>query len=113
MSVQPGAKSSAFLSFLLFLLTASALQLFSKQLASSPQLTIVGGFISSLLFFFSLITVGSLEKETKWLEVISCLIVALVFASTVHRVCVTTCFLFSLGLLYYLNTVSKKVRESH
>jgi hypothetical protein len=67
-------------SFLLFLVTLSGLEIFADNLASTPQLTIVGGFISSLLFVFFLLVisfifssfllqaVGNLQKETKWFE---------------------------------------------
>jgi len=116
----PSPKSSLVVSVLLYIITLSALQIYAPKLASSEVLTIVGGFVSSLLFFFSLISVGNLEDiifgsdtQAGWVEVLVCLFFALVVAATVHRVSVTTCFLFSLGLLFYLNTVSKVVYRTN
>jgi len=109
--VQPNAKSTAIVSGLLFVLTLSGIRLAASTLASSEKLTIVGGFVCSILFFFALMTVGNLERETKWLEVIFCLVVSLIVAATVHPVCTTTCFLFSAGILYYMNTMSKQIQE--
>lgn len=110
-----------------------ALVLGADKLASSAPLTLVGGLLSSLLFFFLLTAVGSIEanagiKYTRWAEgvapstrvcgmgagltchscvrathapVLLCLLVATVFASTVHRVCVTSwCVLVALPLLW-------------
>jgi len=111
MAEQPDPKNSAIISAFLFLLTLFELEVFSGYLASTPQLTILGGFISSLLFLFLLLLIGNLEKETSWMEVISSLLVAMFFAGTVHRVCVTTCFLFSIGQLAYLNYISKRIHK--
>lgn len=54
-SNQPNATNSALISAFLFLMTLSLMQVFAKTLASTAQLTIVGGFISSLLFVFGLL----------------------------------------------------------
>jgi hypothetical protein len=42
-----------------------------------------------------------------YIKVFLCEFIALVIAGTVHRVCITTCFLFSIGFLFYMNSVSK------
>jgi hypothetical protein len=107
---EPPAKTQTVLvSAMLFILTLSLLRLAATKLASTEIFTIVGGFISSLLFFFGILTVGNLENETGWIEVFGCLFVALIAAASVHRVCVTTCFLFSAGILYVMNKVSQRV----
>jgi len=108
---QPPAGTSALLAGLLFLIILSGLEIWAPKLRSTPQLTIVGGFISSLLFFFGVICIGNLEKETGWIEVIICEVVAMIAAATVHRVCVTTCFLFSVGLGLYLNYMARSTYQ--
>jgi len=108
---QPSAGNSSLLAGLLFLITLSGLQIWAPILASTPQLTIVGGFISSLLFFFLVICLGNLQREAGWVEVLVSLLVAEVAAATVHRVCVTTCFLFSIALGLYLNYMAKNLYQ--
>jgi len=108
---QPSAGNSSLLAGLLFLITLSGLEIWAPKLASTPQLTIVGGFISSLLFFFGVICIGNLEKEIGWPEVIAALLVAEVAAGTVHRVCVTSCFLFSIALGLYLNYMARNLYQ--
>ncbi|GAB4844137.1 hypothetical protein Ancab_037444 [Ancistrocladus abbreviatus] len=105
-----GTGSSMLLSILLFTVVLSLQEIYRGKLASSELFTILGGFVSSLLFLLSLTFVGNFQEtcgmKTGWGSVILAEVIALVAASTVHRVCVTTCFLFSVGLLYEVNKLS-------
>uniref|UniRef100_A0A2P2J6B8 Uncharacterized protein MANES_18G081900 n=1 Tax=Rhizophora mucronata TaxID=61149 RepID=A0A2P2J6B8_RHIMU len=105
-----GPGSSMLYSLLLFTVILSLQQMYRAQLASSELFTVLGGFISSLLFLVLLTFIGNFQEtcgmRTGWGAVVLAEVVALVTASTVHRVCITTCFLFSTGLLYELNKLS-------
>ncbi|WVZ20439.1 hypothetical protein V8G54_007761, partial [Vigna mungo] len=105
-----GSGSSMLYSFLLFTVILSLQEMYRGKLASSELFTILGGFISSLLFLVLLTFIGNLQEtigaRTGWGAVIVAEAVALIAASTVHRVCITTCFLFSAGLLYEVNKIS-------
>ena len=59
--VQPSATSTAVVSGLLFTLTLSGIRLAATTLASSEKLTILGGFVCSLLFFFALMVRNNLK----------------------------------------------------
>ncbi|KAK4767588.1 hypothetical protein SAY87_023588 [Trapa incisa] len=102
--------SSMLYSFLLFIVILSLQEVYRGKLASSEWFTILGGFTSSLLFLVSLTFIGNLQEtsgmKTGWGAVILSEAIALIAASTVHRVCITTCFLFSAGLLYEVNKIS-------
>lgn len=50
----PSRDTSAIVSLVLFLATLGGVFYFADLLASTSQLTLVGGFVSSLLFFFGL-----------------------------------------------------------
>ncbi|CAK9313570.1 unnamed protein product [Citrullus colocynthis] len=105
-----GSGSSMLYSFLLFTVILSLQEMYRGKLASSELFTILGGFVSSLLFLVLLTFIGNFQEtcgmRTGWGAVIVAEAVALIAASTVHRVCITTCFLFSAGLLYELNKLS-------
>ncbi|KAJ7965508.1 KRTCAP2-like [Quillaja saponaria] len=105
-----GPGSSMTYSFLLFTVILSLQEIYRGKLASSEFFTILGGFISSLLFLVLLTLIGNFQEtlgiRTGWGAVIIAEAVALIAASTVHRVCITTCFLFSAGILYEVNKLS-------
>ncbi|BFG19006.1 hypothetical protein CerSpe_052800 [Prunus speciosa] len=105
-----GPGSSMLYSFLLFTVILSLQQMYRGKLASTELFTILGGFISSLLFLVLFTFIGNLQEtsgvRTGWGAVIIAEAVALIAAGTVHRVCITTCFLFSVGLLYEVNKLS-------
>ncbi|KAG5036220.1 hypothetical protein AAZX31_04G226400 [Glycine max] len=105
-----GSGSSMLYSFLLFTVILSLQEMYRGKLASSELYTILGGFVSSLLFLVLLTFIGNFQEtigaRTGWGAVIVAEAVALIAASTVHRVCITTCFLFSAALLYEVNKIS-------
>ncbi|KAE9587202.1 putative keratinocyte-associated protein [Lupinus albus] len=105
-----GSGSSMLYSILLFTVILSLQEMYRTKLASSELYTILGGFISSILFLVLLTFIGNFQEstgaKTGWGAVIIAEAVALIAASTVHRVCITTCFLFSAGLLYEVNKIS-------
>ncbi len=90
-----------------------------KPTLSATQLgTVGGGAMGSLVFLFLLTAVGNLEKTllgrhfaARWAEVAFCMLVSAAMSATVHRVCATTCIVFSLLLLHGLHRLSQEVYE--
>ncbi|KAJ0570597.1 putative keratinocyte-associated protein [Helianthus annuus] len=105
------AGNSMLYSLLLFVVTLSLQEMYRGKLASSELFTILGGFTSSLVFLFLLTFIGNYQEtygvKTGWGAVILAEVVALVAAGTVHRVCITTCFLFSAVMLYEVKKISE------
>jgi hypothetical protein len=111
------------------------MQLYKPFIASSQINTILGGFGGSWFFILSLTVISTFHQilseqfKTKNFQAISnlescvlgkgfqakvfpevaiCLLSALIVCGMIHRVCVTTCILFSALGLYYLNSISQK-----
>uniref|UniRef100_A0A1I8JNM5 Propionyl-CoA carboxylase beta chain, mitochondrial n=1 Tax=Macrostomum lignano TaxID=282301 RepID=A0A1I8JNM5_9PLAT len=99
------------------LLLFAGMQLFKAQLADSKLGTILGGGLGSLLFILLLTAVNNFEnafiqrgfQSQLFPEVVGSLALACIASGMVHRVCITTCFIFSLVALYYVNSLSQKI----
>ena len=113
MSVNSGVSFA--LSSVLTVLIFSGMQIYKTWLGSSQLYTILGGYIGSVLFICILTAVGNLEttifgksfQQKLFPEVMFSLVVSLLASGLVHRVATTTCFLFSMIALYYINRISQ------
>ncbi|CAO1379945.1 unnamed protein product [Diamesa tonsa] len=111
------------LSFVISLLSAvvifSLMQIYKPFLVSSQALTIVAGVLGSWVFILSLTALSNLEQlvlgkgfQSRWGEVVICLLASCFACSTIHRVAVTTCILSSFIGLYYINKMSQSFHSA-
>ncbi|KAF6216559.1 hypothetical protein GE061_000902 [Apolygus lucorum] len=103
-------ETSFLLSTMLSILVFCIMQIQRQWFSSSQLHTILGGYLGSLLFTLLLTAIGNVESivfgprfHTKLFpEVVICFGLAMIASGMVHRVCTTTCCLFSLIALYYI-----------
>ncbi|EZA61320.1 KRTCAP2-like protein [Ooceraea biroi] len=92
------------------------MQMYKAWLSSSQLGTVLGGWMGSLLFMCTLTAVGNLESilfgkyfQQKLLpEVVFSLTLSLIASALIHRVSTTTCLIFSMIALYYMNRISQE-----
>lgn len=107
--------TSFVLSSITMLLLFSGMQMYKPLLVRSPLAIIFGGYLGSLIFMFFVTAVGNLQAaflgrnfQLKLPEIVVGMIAALIAAGMIHRICLTTCMIFSLITIYYMNKISQK-----
>ncbi|KAI7688107.1 Protein KRTCAP2 -like protein [Sarcoptes scabiei] len=109
---------SCFISTLLSLIVMAFMQVFRQYLISTKLTTLSAGYLGSLIFMLVLTSINNFEAsmfgkhfQAKYFEVIISLSIAMFSSGLVHQVAATSCLLFSLITLYFLNSLSVKTYQ--
>lgn len=112
---------SAIISCILSLVIYGTLRFYAEWFISSQMTTIFGGFVSSWLFLFSLTSLSNVEMllfgddfASKFIpEILVCLLLSVLAAGVVHRVCATTWYVWIFyGLTFnamYVNLILRSL----
>ncbi|XP_003389796.1 PREDICTED: protein KRTCAP2 homolog [Amphimedon queenslandica] len=108
---------SMFSSLALSVVTIAVMQMFKDQIAVEGNLIrlAIGGFAGSWVFVFLVTALGNFyslmfprnPQVNLFPEIIVILFMAVIASAMVHRICATTCLIFSLVALYYLNKITQ------
>ncbi|KYR02341.1 hypothetical protein DLAC_01171 [Tieghemostelium lacteum] len=107
----PSTSNTLIISLFLWITIFALFQINSSFFRANEIRTILGGVVGALLFFFTITFIGSIKREVKWIETIFSLLMTFFVSSSVHAVSGTTSVLFSIGILFYMNFVSKRIYE--
>ncbi|XP_013098040.1 protein KRTCAP2 homolog [Stomoxys calcitrans] len=113
---KPAHLGSAIISCILSLVIFGTLRFYADWFISTQLTILFGGFVSSFIFLFSLTSLSNFEMllfgddfACKFIpEVLVCLLLSVLSASVVHRVCATTCIIFSILALYFVDRISNE-----
>ncbi|XP_030376419.1 protein KRTCAP2 homolog [Scaptodrosophila lebanonensis] len=119
MSASASSKStlvSSIISGILSLVIFATLRFYAHWFNGSQLHVLIGGFVGSWIFIFSLTCLSNAESiifgqdfQAKFIpEILFCLSLAVAASGMVHRVCATTCILFSFVGLFFINRISNK-----
>ncbi|MFH4978390.1 hypothetical protein AB6A40_005099 [Gnathostoma spinigerum] len=107
---------SAIISLLFAVLLIGGGQMMKPHLSTSRTGSLIAGILGSLIFVFLLSAISNFEMSSispsvkaGLVEVSAALIVAMIVSSTIHRVAVTVCLLFSMIWLFYIMSISESV----
>eukprot|EP00823_Brevimastigomonas_motovehiculus_P001521 TRINITY_DN12073_c0_g1_i1.p1 TRINITY_DN12073_c0_g1~~TRINITY_DN12073_c0_g1_i1.p1 ORF type:complete len:161 (+),score=25.39 TRINITY_DN12073_c0_g1_i1:66-485(+) len=118
---RPTAANSAVICCLLFLVLLSVSQIYSEVLGSGDLLRLLGGLVHAVMYICLVLAIGNFEQvlfrnqgeiTMGWFEVLFSALAVVVSAGTIHRVCATSCLLFSAGATYFLYGVSKALHST-
>uniref|UniRef100_A0A915ATK6 Dolichyl-diphosphooligosaccharide--protein glycosyltransferase subunit KCP2 n=1 Tax=Parascaris univalens TaxID=6257 RepID=A0A915ATK6_PARUN len=105
--------ASSIISSLLVVLILGGIQIMKAELAATRPGTLIAGILCSVIFVFVLTAVSNMQMASVGdgaraglLEVVVCMLLAMIVAATVHRVSVTVCLLLCIFFAFILSTIA-------
>uniref|UniRef100_A0A0M3HQC3 Dolichyl-diphosphooligosaccharide--protein glycosyltransferase subunit KCP2 n=1 Tax=Ascaris lumbricoides TaxID=6252 RepID=A0A0M3HQC3_ASCLU len=105
--------ASSIISSLFVVMILGGVQLMKAELAATRPGTLIAGILCSVIFVFVLTAVSNMQMASVGdgaraglLEVVICMLLAMIAAATVHRVSVTVCLLLCIFFAFILSNVA-------